>query len=138
MGYKVLCDSCTDFTPEMQVKDCFVRIPLTIDAGGVEFVDDEGIDTLALLRAMKASASGTKTACPSPEQYMRYFDTAEDIYIVTLSARLSGSHNAAEQAVKCYQEEGGRHNVHVFNSRSASAGQVQAALKIWELAEQED
>ena len=54
MGYKVLCDSCTDFTPEMQVKDCFVRIPLTIDAGGVEFVDDEGIDTLALLRAMKA------------------------------------------------------------------------------------
>lgn len=136
MGYKVLCDSCTDFTPEMQVKDCFVRIPLTIDAGGVEFVDDEGIDTLALLRAMKASASGTKTACPSPEQYMRYFDTAEDIYIVTLSARLSGSHNAAEQAVKCYREEGGRHNVHVFNSRSASAGQVQAALKIWELAEQ--
>lgn len=136
MGYKILCDSCTDFTPEMQVKDCFVRIPLTIDAGGVEFVDDEGIDTMALLRAMKASAVGTKTACPSPEQYMRYFDEAEDIYIVTLSARLSGSHNAAEQAVKCYREEGGRHHVHVFNSRSASAGQVQAALKIWELAEQ--
>lgn len=136
MGYKILCDSCTDFTPEMQAKDCFVRIPLTIDAGGVEFVDDEGIDTLALLRAMKASAVGTKTACPSPEQYMRYFDQAEDIYILTLSARLSGSHNAAEQAAKCYREERGRHNVHVFNSRSASAGQVQAALKIWELAEQ--
>ena len=47
MGYKILCDSCTDFTPEMKVKDCFVRIPLTIDAGGVEFVDEEGIDTMA-------------------------------------------------------------------------------------------
>lgn len=134
MGYKILCDSCTDFTPEMQAKDCFVRIPLTIDAGGVEFVDDEGIDTLALLRAMKASAVGTKTACPSPEQYMRYFDQAENIYIVTLSARLSGSHNAAEQAAKCYREEGGRHNVHVFNSRSASAGQAQIALLVRELA----
>ena len=136
MGYKILCDSCTDFTPEMQTKDCFIRIPLTIDAGNAAFVDDGGIDTLTLLQAMKDSAVGTKTACPSPEQYMRYFDGAEDIYIVTLSARLSGSHNAAEQAVKCYREEGGRHRVHVFNSRSASAGQVQAALKIWELAEQ--
>ena len=35
-----------------------------------------------------------------------------------------------------YREEGGQANVHVFNSRSASAGQVQIALLIRELAEQ--
>ena len=50
------------------------------------------------------------------------------------SARLSGSHNAASQAVSLYREEGGRGNVHLFNSRSASAGQTQIALLIQELA----
>lgn len=134
MGYKILCDSCTDFTPEMLQDPCYVRIPLTIFAGPKEFVDDGSICQQELLDAMKATEEPTRTACPAPAVYQSYFEDAEDIYIVTLSERLSGSYNAADQAVKCYKEEGGRHNVHIFNSRSASAGQVQAALKIREAA----
>ena len=57
-----------------------------------------------------------------------------DNYIVTLSGALSGSYNAAMQARAIYREEGGTGNVHVFNSRSASAGQGQIALLIRELA----
>ena len=38
------------------------------------------------------------------------------------------------QARAIYREEGGRGNVHVFDSRSASAGQAQIALLIRELA----
>lgn len=135
MGYKILCDSCTDFTPEMLAQPCYARIPLTIYAGPKEFVDDGTIVQQDLLDAMKASSEATKTACPAPAAYMSHFEDADDIYIVTLSARLSGSYNAADQAVKCYREEGGAHNVHIFNSRSASAGQVQAALKIREIAD---
>ena len=136
MGYKILCDSCTDFTLSMEADPRFVRIPLVIDVGGQTFVDDGTIRQEELLAAMRASSGPTRTACPAPEAYRAYFDDAEDIYIVTLSERLSGSYNAADQAVRCYREEGGTHNVHLFNSRSASAGQVQAALKILELAEQ--
>ena len=136
MGYKILCDSCTDFTPSMEADPRFVRIPLVIDVGGQTFVDDGTIRQEELLAAMRASSGPTRTACPAPEAYRAYFDDAEDIYIVTLSERLSGSYNAADQAVRCYREEGGTHNVHLFNSRSASAGQVQTALKILELAEQ--
>ena len=135
MGYKILCDSCTDFTPEMEENPSFARIALTIDVDGREFVDDGTIRQEELLEALRTSSGPTRTACPAPEAYTAHFEDAEDIYIVTLSERLSGSYNAATQAVKCYQEEGGTHNVHVFNSRSASAGQVQAALKIQELAE---
>ena len=135
MGYKILCDSCTDFTPEMETNPSFARIALTIDVDGREFVDDGTIRQEELLEALRTSSGPTRTACPAPEAYAAHFEDAEDIYIVTLSERLSGSYNAATQAVKCYQEEGGTHNVHVFNSRSASAGQVQAALKIQELAE---
>ena len=136
MGYKILCDSCTDFTPAMEENPRFVRIPLTIHVGSRSFVDDGTIQQAELLQVMGATQEAARTACPAPEAYLSHFETADDIYIITLSERLSGSYNAADQAVKCYREEGGRHNVHVFNSRSASAGQVQAALKIQELAEQ--
>ena len=71
-----------------------------------------------------------------PAQYLEQIAEDTDNYIVTLTARLSGSYNAAVQAVSIYREEGGQANVHVFNSRSASAGQVQIALLIRELAEQ--
>ncbi len=136
MGYKILCDSCTDFTPEMAADPHYARIPLRIFVEQQEFVDDGSIVQKVLIDAMKASREAPRTACPSPANYMDHFEDAEDIYIVTLSERLSGSCNAANQAAAFYREEGGSHNVHVFNSRSASAGQVQAALLIRELAGQ--
>ncbi len=56
-----------------------------------------------------------------------------DNYVVTLTGQLSGSYNAAMQARAIYREEGGKGNVHVFNSRSASSGQAQIALLVREL-----
>ena len=98
-----------------------------VSAGsGVIFAEDESLVYVATNEHVVDEAQNIAIA----------FDDAEDIYIVTLSDRLSGSCNAANQAVTFYREEGGEHNVHVFNSRSASAGQVQAALLIRELAEQ--
>ena len=54
--------------------------------------------------------------------------------MVTLSALLSGSHNSAVQARVLLEEEEPERNVHVFNSCSASSGEVLTALKIRELA----
>ena len=56
------------------------------------------------------------------------------LYVVTLSALLSGSHNSAEQARLLMEEDEPQVNVHVFNSCSASPGEVLVALKIKELA----
>ena len=55
--------------------------------------------------------------------------------MVTLSALLSGSHNSAEQAKVLLEEDEPDINVHVFNSCSASSGEVLVALKIRELAQ---
>ena len=51
------------------------------------------------------------------------------------SAELSGSHNSAELGRKLYEEEYGRKQIHVFNSRSASVGESLIALKIQECEE---
>ena len=134
MTYKILCDSCTDLTPGLLADPHVVRIPLTIQVGAETVVDDDTFRQKELLQKMRAWPDAPKTACPSPSAYMEEFAEDGDTYIITLSARLSGSHNAASQAVSLYREEGGRGNVHLFNSRSASAGQTQIALLIQELA----
>lgn len=54
---------------------------------------------------------------------------AEHIYVVTLSAELSGSYNSAELARKLYTEKHREKKIHVFNSCSASIGETLIGLK---------
>lgn len=136
MSFKIIVDSCCDLTPAQLREGCFVSVPLTIHVGGQDIVDDSCFDRGALLHAMKECPTAPHTSCPSPAQYLDAFDCgAEDLYVVTLSALLSGSHNAAAQARNLWLEEHPGTNVHIFNSCSASAGEVLVALKIQELAQ---
>lgn len=135
-GYKIIGDSCTDLTGDMMPFECYVKVPLTIEIGADTIIDDETFDQCALLKKMAAHHNAPKTACPSPAQYLAQFEEGKDNYVVTLTAKLSGSYNAAMQAAAIYADEGGKANVHVFNSRSASCGQVQIALLIRDLCEQ--
>lgn len=136
MSFKVIVDSCCDLTPSLLREDAFLSVPLTIRVGSKHFVDDASLDRAELLWRMKECESAPQTACPSPAQYLDAFDCgAEDLYVVTLSALLSGSHNAAAQARNLWLEEHPNANVHIFNSCSASAGEVLVALKIQELAQ---
>lgn len=134
MTYRLLCDSCTDLPAEMCADPHVKKIPLSIQIGPETVVDDENFRQGELLQKIKAWPDAPKTACPSPSTYLENFLEEGDSYVVTLSGLLSGSYNAAMQARAIHHEEGGRGNVHVFNSRSASAGQAQIALLIRELA----
>lgn len=134
MSFKIVVDSCCDLTAQMRKDPCFVKVPLTIRSNGSSFVDDDAFDQADLLWSMKQSEDAPATSCPSPQSYLdAYRSGAEDVYVVTLSAMLSGSHNSAEQA-RLLLEEDPHVNVHVFNSCSASSGEVLTALKIQELA----
>ena len=135
MSFKIVVDSCCDLTPQMKKEPCFVRVPMTIQVDGSVFVDDETFDQADLLWAMQQSENAPSTSCPSPQSYLDAYQCgADDIYVVTLSALLSGSHNSAVQARVLLEEEEPERNVHVFNSCSASSGEVLTALKIRELA----
>ena len=134
-NYKIIGDSCTDLTPEMMQTGSFVKVPLTIEVGTDTIIDDKSFDQKSLLEKMAAWHDAPKTACPSPAQYLAEFEEGKDHYVITLSARLSGSYNAAVQAASIFREEGGKANIYVFNSRSASSGQVQIALLVRDLCE---
>ena len=136
MSFKIIVDSCCDLTPAQLREECFVKVPLTIRVGGHTIVDDDTFDQGELLWRMKESETAPQSACPSPMQYLEAFNCgADDLYVVTLSALLSGSHNAAAQARSIWLEDHPGANVHIFNSCSASAGEVLVALKIQELAQ---
>ena len=137
MGFKIVVDSCCDLTGQMLKNPHFVKVPLTIRSNGSSFIDNETFDQADLLWAMKQSDDAPATACPSPQSYLDAYQGPgdEDVYVVTLSALLSGSHNSAEQAKLLMEEDHPNKNVYVFNSCSASSGEVLVALKVRELAE---
>lgn len=91
MSFKIVVDSCCDLSPQMLKDPCFVKVPLTIRSNGSTFVDDEGFDQADLLWSMRQSEDAPSTSCPSPQSYLdAYRGGAEDVYVVTLSALLSG------------------------------------------------
>ena len=134
MTYRIVCDSCTDLPSELTADPHVKKVPLSIQIGPETVVDGEDFHQGELLQKMRAWPDAPKTACPAPSLYLDQFLEEGDSYVVTLSGQLSGSYNAAMQARAIYLEEGGKGNVHVFNSRSASAGQAQIALLLRELA----
>ena len=137
MGFKIVVDSCCDLTGQMLKDPRFIKVPLTIRSNGSSFIDNETFDQADLLWAMKQSEEAPSTACPSPQSSLDAYQgpEEEDVYVVTLSALLSGSHNSAEQARMLMEEDHPNKNVYVFNSCSASSGEVLVALKVRELAE---
>ena len=135
MSFSIIVDSCCDLTPEMRADPVFRSIPLTIRVGGKDYVDDQSLDTSLLIYAMDQSPDASSSSCPAPADYLEAYRQAEgDIFVVTLSALLSGSHNSAWQARHMFLEEQPERNIHVFNSCSASAGEVLLAQKVYQLA----
>ena len=134
MSFKIVVDSCCDLTPAMLKDPVFVKVPLTIRSNGSTFVDDETFDQADLIWSMRQSEDAPSTACPSPQAYLDAYQGADDVYVVTLSALLSGSHNSAEQARILMEEDRPEVNVHVFNSCSAASGELLVALAVQRLA----
>lgn len=135
-NYRIIVDSCCDLTPEMKADKRIVSVPLILSVDGVDIVDDETFDQKDFLARVAASKESPKSSCPSPELYKEEYGRADgDVYVITLSAELSGSYNSAEIAAKMYREQGGANQVHVFNSCSASAGEMLLARKVIELAD---
>ena len=136
MSYRIVVDSCGEFTEEMAKDSHFVHAALNLEIDGNHFVDDETFDRLRFLDLVEKSPNCPKSSCPSPEVYRSAFDCGADhLYAVTLSAELSGSYNSAVLGQYLYLEDHPDAKIHVFNSCSASVGETLLAKKIQECEE---
>ena len=134
--YKILIDSCGELPQELKEDKHFSNVALVLEIEGKQIVDDETFDQADFLRRVAESPNVPKSACPSPDAYMEKMEgDAEHIYVVTLSAKLSGSYNSACVARDMYMEEHENVQIYVFNSRSASVGETLIGMKIAECEE---
>ncbi len=133
MPIRLIADSCCDSTPEL-LKEWGLQIaPLKVMVGERVFIDDEQVDVNAMLQVMHEMKEPARSACPSPEEYAALMRQSEECMVVTLSAKLSGSYNAASVARDMVLEETPEKKIHVFDSKSAAAGEVQVILHIRKL-----
>lgn len=138
MKYKIVVDSCGELTEELKRDERVESVPLTLTVDNIDIIDDETFDQLDFIKRVAESPNSPKSACPSPERYMQSYKGDYDcVFVVTLSASLSGSYNSAVLGKNLFYEENGKDTkIHVFNSKSASVGQTLIALKIKELIEE--
>lgn len=129
--YKIIIDSCGELSKEMQEDGHFENVPLTLQIGDIEIVDDKSFNQAEFLKKVAESEEGPKSACPSPDAYMQAMDCdAEHIYVITLSSQLSGSYNSACLAKDLFLEDNEDKKICVIDSKSASIGESLIGLHI--------
>ncbi len=137
MSYKIVVDSCCELPKDLLGDERFERVPLGLEVGDYQILDDESFNQAEFLQKIAACPTCPKSSCPSPERFMEAYRTeAEHVYVVTLSSHLSGSYNSAMLGKHLYQEKYGEKKIHVVDSESASGGETQILLKLMELEEQ--
>ena len=121
MTWKIIADSGCDYREiaDLANDTSFKSVPLTIQVDSEIFVDDANLDIDDMMEKMYATSTASKSACPSPDDYLRSFEGAENIFVVTITGSLSGSHNSAQLAKKLFLEERPEANIHVIDSLSA-------------------
>ena len=121
MTWKIVADSGCDYrqlvTPA--VDTTFVSVPLKIQVADQLFIDDHHLNIDQMMETMYATSEASKSACPSPDDYLRSFEGGDNIIVVTITGTLSGSHNSAQLAKNIYLEEHPETNIHVIDSLSA-------------------
>lgn len=130
MDYKIVVDSCCDLTPEYRKQLDAKTVPLHVTLGDESIIDDDSLHVPSLLEGMKRFAGKIGSSAPSPELYQKAFQGPQTSFAITLSSNLSSSYSSAMLGKAMAEEEHAETDVHVFDSKSASAGQVLLALKI--------
>jgi DegV family protein with EDD domain len=99
----------------------FETVPLRIQVGEREFIDNDELVVPDLLAAMAAEKAAASTACPSPAAFAKAFEAGDCTVCFTISANLSGTYNAAMMARDMVLEEHPEKKICVIDSK-ATAG----------------
>ena len=133
MNYTLVADSCCDLTNEMRAEWGVKSVALTLTLGEESYTDDDTLDLPDFMTRMHACKARIGSAAPAPGSYAEAFGKG-DAFGVTLSSSLSGSYASAMSGKGIAEEAGAK--VHVFDSRSAAAGEVLLILKIRKLIQE--
>jgi DegV family protein with EDD domain len=133
---RIVSDTACDL-PQSIADDMGIKlVPLHVRFGATELVDREQLSTGEFWSRCATSSELPETAAPSPGAFAAAFEElarsgADAIVCVTLSSKLSATHEAAAQAARSLS---GRLRVEVLDSLSVTMGQGMVALAAAEAA----
>lgn len=136
MTYRIVSDSTSNlFTLSGNID--YRTVPLKILVDGIEYVDEPGLDTEALVAKMEASQWGSSTSCPAIQEWLDAFEGADYIFCVTITSGLSGSYNSALNARDIYVSEHPEAKIYVVDSLSTGGEMELIIEKIRECMEKD-
>lgn len=139
MKWKIVTDTGSNIREleNLPKEIAFEIVPLVITIDDEQFVDENDLDTEALIEKMK-HAERTSTACPAPGVYAEKFQDADNIICFTLSNAISGSYNSAELGRDIALEENPDVNIHIFDSKTAGGEMDLLILKAIKIIQEKD
>lgn len=132
MNYKIIVDSCCDLTEDMKAWDNLGVVPLTLEVADYQTLDDANFDQDDFISRMRENGGMAKSACPSPDAFKKAYEGEENqVYVLTITDKLSGTYNSALQGKMLYEEEHGKDKqIYVFNSLATSGIETLVAQEI--------
>ncbi len=111
----------------------FQSADMIIATNEKEYRDNEGLDVAQMVAELASYKGRSGTACPGVGEWLECFGEAEEVYCTTITAKLSGSYNAAMSAKEQYEEDHPGRRVLVFDSQSAGPEMRLIVEKLTEL-----
>ena len=113
---KIIADSSANITALAGAN--YQSIPMTIRAGKRDFIDDETLDTHVMLDCLASCKGRSGTACPSLDSWLKAFEGADEIFVLTITSSLSGTYRSAAAAREVYLQSHPDARIHVFDTLS--------------------
>ncbi|HTO73393.1 MAG TPA: DegV family protein, partial [Gemmatimonadales bacterium] len=131
----IVADSSVDLADAILDRHHIALVPLQVMLGDRTYRDRVELKPEEFYRQMRASRSLPTTSQPTPADFLRILrdarTEAEEVVAILLGARLSGTLQSAQAAVRASGLDG----IHLVDSGSASLGIGMLALRAAELAQ---
>lgn len=118
MKTRIVVDSTADILPEYL--DQIHTVPLTVSFGEEEYIDGVTIDHRTFYQKLIETDAMPSTSQASPAAFAEQYDQAaaadEEVVVITISSKLSGTYQSAMIAAA------GRSSVYIVDSENASVG----------------
>lgn len=118
MKTRIVVDSTADILPEYLNQ--IHTVPLTVSFGDEEYIDGVTIDHRTFYQKLIETDAMPSTSQASPAAFAEQYDQAaaadEEVVVITISSKLSGTYQSAMIAAA------GRSSVYIVDSENASVG----------------
>ncbi|WP_138269161.1 DegV family protein [Anaerofustis stercorihominis] len=133
MSVKILTDSSSDYEAyEIKEKNIEV-VPIAVSFGEEHYLDGVDLDKDTFYKKLESSSEFPKTAQPTPNEFLEYFNKAkennDDLVVILLSSGLSGTVQSANIAKDMCEYD----NIFIIDSVHAVTGVrmlVDSAIKL--------